>query len=79
MGTAARRIFTAALLFLPAPAMADPAPDAGPPGTRWKNAAVIGGIGLTVGLYGANGWWKDGFSCGIIRYNNALEKFAVKR
>jgi hypothetical protein len=35
------------------------------PGARglwWKNAAVIGGIGITVGLYGANSWWKDGFS-----------------
>ena len=62
MGTTAVRIFTAALLFLPAPALADPAPDAGPPGARWKNAAMIGGIGLTVGIYGANSWWKDGFS-----------------
>ena len=31
-------------------------------GLRWKNAAVIGGIGATVGIYGANGWWKDGLS-----------------
>jgi len=31
-------------------------------GLRWKNAAVIGGIGITVGIYGANGWWKDGLS-----------------
>jgi len=31
-------------------------------GLRWKNAAVIGGIGITVGIYGVNGWWKDGFS-----------------
>jgi hypothetical protein len=31
-------------------------------GRRWKNAALIGGIGLTVGIYGANSWWKDGFS-----------------
>jgi hypothetical protein len=23
---------------------------------------VIGGIGITVGIYGANGWWKDGLS-----------------
>jgi hypothetical protein len=23
---------------------------------------VIGGIGITVGIYGANGWWKDGVS-----------------
>ncbi|HEU4949860.1 MAG TPA: hypothetical protein VFT11_03770, partial [Candidatus Deferrimicrobiaceae bacterium] len=29
---------------------------------RWKNAAVIGGIGLTVGVYGAIAWWDDGFS-----------------
>ena len=29
---------------------------------QWKNAAVIGGIGLTVGIYGANSWWKDGVS-----------------
>jgi hypothetical protein len=29
---------------------------------RWKNAALVGGIGLTVGIYGANSWWKDGFS-----------------
>jgi hypothetical protein len=51
----------------------DPATPAAPPsagapedpiarGLRWKNAAVIGGIGITVGIYGANGWWKDGFS-----------------
>ncbi|MEK6696877.1 MAG: DUF2279 domain-containing protein [Candidatus Deferrimicrobiota bacterium] len=31
-------------------------------GLRWKNAAVIGGIGLVVGIYGSNSWWKDGFS-----------------
>jgi hypothetical protein len=62
MGTAAWRIVSAALLFLPVSAVADPSPDAGPPGTRWKNATVIGGIGLTVGLYGASSWWKDGFS-----------------
>ena len=31
-------------------------------GLRWKNAAVIGGIAATVGIYGANGWWKDGFT-----------------
>ncbi|MBE0607419.1 MAG: DUF2279 domain-containing protein [Deltaproteobacteria bacterium] len=31
-------------------------------GLRWKNAAVIGGIGITVGAYGMNKWWKDGFS-----------------
>jgi hypothetical protein len=31
-------------------------------GRRWKNTAVIAGIGITVGVYGANGWWKDGFS-----------------
>ena len=29
---------------------------------RWKNAAVVSGIGLTVGIYGANSWWKDGVS-----------------
>jgi hypothetical protein len=44
------------------------APAAGGPGDSvvrglwWKNAAVIGGIGATVGVYGANSWWKDGFS-----------------
>ena len=83
MGTAAGRILAAALLFLPASALADPAPDAfrgenpsrpaaSSPAEvseepiardlRWKNAAVIGGIGITVGIYGANGWWQDGFS-----------------
>lgn len=31
-------------------------------GLRWKNAAVIGGIGLTVGIYGTSSWWKDGAS-----------------
>jgi len=29
---------------------------------RWKNAAVVGGIGLTVGVYGAIAWWDEGFS-----------------
>jgi hypothetical protein len=83
MGTAAGRILAAALLLLPAAALADPAPDVlrgenpsrpaalSPAGVsedpiardlRWKNAAVIGGIGITVGLYGVNSWWKDGFS-----------------
>jgi hypothetical protein len=33
-----------------------------PRGLWWKNAAVIGGIGATVGFYGANSWWEDGFS-----------------
>ncbi|MCP2501577.1 MAG: YfiM family protein [Deltaproteobacteria bacterium] len=31
-------------------------------GLRWKNAAVIGGIAATVGIYGATNWWEDGFS-----------------
>ena len=31
-------------------------------GLRWKNAALIGGIGATVAYYGANSWWEDGFS-----------------
>ena len=31
-------------------------------GLRWKNAAVIGGIAATVGFYGANNWWEDGFT-----------------
>jgi hypothetical protein len=31
-------------------------------GLWWKNAVVIGGIGATVGYYGATSWWKDGFS-----------------
>jgi hypothetical protein len=29
---------------------------------RWKNAAVVGGIGLTVGVYGMTAWWDEGFS-----------------
>ena len=83
MGTTARAIFAAALLFLPVPSHADPVPgavrgenaatpmdpptagrpgDPDPRGLWWKNAAVIGGIGITVGVYGANSWWKDGFS-----------------
>ncbi|MEK7744210.1 MAG: hypothetical protein AAB578_07445, partial [Elusimicrobiota bacterium] len=62
MGTAAGMILAAALLLLPAPVLAGPAPDAVPRGLWWKNAAVIGGIGITVGIYGANGWWEDGFS-----------------
>ena len=31
-------------------------------GLRWKNAAVIGGIAATVGIYGATNWWEDGFT-----------------
>ncbi len=62
MGTSAGIILAAALLLLPVPVLADPGPDALPRELRWKNAAMIGGIGLTVGIYGANGWWKDGFS-----------------
>jgi hypothetical protein len=62
MGTAAGMILAAALLLLPTPVLAEPDPDAVPRGLRWKNAGVIGGIGITVGIYGANGWWKDGFS-----------------
>lgn len=65
MGTTAGMIFAAALLLLPAPVLAGPEPGPEDPadrGLRWKNAAVIGGIGITVGIYGANGWWRDGFS-----------------
>ena len=65
MGTAAGMILAAALLFLPVPVAAAPDPGSEEPtsrGLRWKNAAVIGGIGITVGYYGAQGWWKDGFS-----------------
>ena len=49
-----------------APPMAPPAAgvpgDPAPRGLWWKNAALIGGIGITVGFYGANNWWEDGFS-----------------
>jgi len=65
MGTAAGVILATALLLLPVPVFAAPDPAPEEPasrGLRWKNAAVIGGIGITVGYYGANGWWKDGFS-----------------
>jgi hypothetical protein len=62
MGTAAGRILAAGLLLLPVLAHAGPDPVAVPRGLQWKNAAVIGGIGITVGIYGANSWWKDGFS-----------------
>jgi len=83
MGTAAGMILAAALLLLPAPALAGQDPDAvlrerpatptAPPsagapeepaasGLRWKNAALIGGIALAVGIYGANNWWEDGYS-----------------
>lgn len=62
MGTAAGMILAAALLLLPFPVLAGPDPDAVPREPRWKNAAVIGGIAFTVGIYGANGWWKDGLS-----------------
>jgi hypothetical protein len=50
------------------PATPSAPPPAGVPeepiarGLWWKNAAVIGGIGATVGYYGATSWWKDGFS-----------------
>ena len=50
------------------PATPTAPPSAGVPeepiahGLRWKNAAVIGGIAATVGIYGMNSWWKDGFS-----------------
>ena len=47
------------------PAAPPPAavPEAPPDrGLRWKNAAVIGGIAATVGIYGATNWWEDGFS-----------------
>jgi hypothetical protein len=29
---------------------------------RWKNAAIIAGIGATVAYYGATSWWKEGFT-----------------
>jgi hypothetical protein len=50
------------------PATPTAPPSAGVPeepiarGLRWKNAALIGGIGATVAYYGANSWWEDGFS-----------------
>ena len=50
------------------PAIPAAPPPAGAPeeptarGLRWKNAAVIGGIAATVGIYGMNNWWEDGFS-----------------
>ena len=65
MRTAAGMILAAALLLplSPVAAAPDPAPEEpASRGLRWKNAAVIAGIGITVGYYGANGWWKDGFS-----------------
>ena len=83
MGTTVGIILAAAILLLPTPVLADPAPDAvrgeepgtptapsptnvpeesGARGLRWKNAAAIGGIGIIVGIYGANSWWKDGFT-----------------
>lgn len=83
MGKTAGMILAAALLLLPAPALADPDPDAvrgenlsrpaapSPAGVpvepiardlRWKNAAVIGGIAVTIGIYGASSWWEDGLS-----------------
>lgn len=65
MRTAAGMILAAALLLplSPVAAAPDPAPEEpASRGLRWKNAAVIAGIGVTVAYYGANGWWKDGFS-----------------
>ena len=74
MGTAVRILLAAALLLLPGPLRGEGPGTPGAPGPagtpdaptaprlRWKNAALIGGIGVVVGLYGANGWWKDGFS-----------------
>jgi hypothetical protein len=62
MGTFAGIISAVALLLLPTPVLAGPDPEAVPRELRWKNAAMIGGIGVIVGIYGANGWWKDGFS-----------------
>jgi len=50
------------------PATPTSPPSAGAPddpiarGLRWKNAALIGGIAATVGIYGMNSWWEDGFS-----------------
>lgn len=51
---------------VPAPPVAPPAAgvpgDPVPRGLSWKNAAVVGGIGIIVGGYGAAAWWEDGFS-----------------
>jgi hypothetical protein len=44
------------------PAAAGMPGDPVPRGLWWKNAALIGGIGITVGVYGAKNWWEDGFS-----------------
>jgi hypothetical protein len=42
---------------------ADPvAPERDARKLRWRNAAAIGGIALTVGAYGANSWWKEDMS-----------------
>jgi len=50
----------------PAPPTAPPSvggmEDPIPRNLRWKNAALIGGIAFTVGIYGLNNWWEDGFS-----------------
>ncbi len=76
MATAAFLLLAAPVLAdtVPAPVHGDNAAIPAPPppsgkkegpasvGLRWKNTALIGGIGVTVGVYGANGWWKDGFS-----------------
>jgi hypothetical protein len=60
MGKTAGMFLAAAFLLLPSDALAEPDPVSSR--LRWKNAAVIGGIGAAVGFYGANSWWKDGFS-----------------
>ena len=60
MGKPAGMFLAAAFLLLPSDALAEPDPVSSR--LRWKNAAVIGGIGAAVGFYGANSWWKDGFS-----------------
>lgn len=51
------------------PAATDRAEGPVPRVPRWKNAAVVGGIGLTVGAYGAIAWWDEGFS-GTFRTEN---------
>jgi hypothetical protein len=49
-------------VFKALPAAAERPEDPLPREPRWKNVAVIGGIAFTVGIYGVNSWWKDGFS-----------------
>jgi len=50
------------LIFETSPPAAERPEGPAPRVPRWKNAAVMGGIGLTVGVYGMIAWWDDGFS-----------------